>query len=141
MSPAILIPLDESTTAEHTRDAVIRQKDLLPREILLLHVVDVNLVQRLIPDMQKAMVYEAAEKSGRRILDKLAGPFRAAGFDPILQLELGTPEEVILKVVEAQNIELVIFGRHPGSGGIRDIMFGSVANHVVRKVKCPVLLV
>jgi len=141
MNPSVLIPLDESTTAEYTRDAVIRQKELLPREILLLHVVDVNLVQRLIPDMQKTMVYEAAEKSGRRILEKLAAPFREAGFDPRLQLELGSPADAILNVAEAQGIELVILSRHPGSGGIRDIMFGSVTNQVVREVKCPVLLV
>ncbi len=56
-------------------------------------------------------------------------------------LSLGSPGETILKTVEEQNVQLVIIGRHPGSGGFRDIMFGSVANHVIRNVNCPVLLI
>ena len=140
MALRILIPLDESATAQHTIDAVIENKDLLPREVFLLHVVDVHLVQRLIPDIQKNMTYEAAEKSGKRILEKLAKPFLDAGFEPKLLLELGTPVAAILKVVEDQEIQLVIMGRHPGSGGFRDIMYGSVTNKVIRSVKCPTLL-
>lgn len=140
MTPRILIPVDESATAQLTIRAVIDNKDLLPREILLLHVVDVHLVQRLVPDIQKSMIYDAAVKSGNRILAKLAEPFQDACFEPKLLLELGTPDAAILKVVEEQDIQLVIIGRHPGGGGFRDIMFGSVANHIIRTVKCPVLL-
>ncbi|MDH3454105.1 MAG: universal stress protein, partial [Desulfuromonadales bacterium] len=121
-------------------NAVIANKDLMPREILLLHVVDVQLVHRLVPDIQKNMIYDAAEKSGNRILAKLAKPFQDAGFEPKLLLELGTPEAAILKVVEGQDVQLVIIGRHPGGGGFRDIMFGSVASRIIRAVKCPVLL-
>ena len=141
MSSRILIPVDESLTAQHTIDAVIANKDLLPRQILLLHVVDVHLAQRLVPDIQKQLVYESSEKLGRRVLEQLAKPFREAGFEPQLRLELGTPAEAILKVIEELNIELVIIGRHPGGGGLRDIMFGSVANQVIREVKCPILLI
>ena len=140
MTARILIPVDESETTQQTIQAVIANQDLMPREILLLHVVDVNLVQRLIPDIQKSMVYEAAEKSGRRILATLAKPFQDAGFEPTLLLELGSPGIAILKSVEDHDIKLVIIGRHPGGGGFRDIMFGSVANYVIRAVKCPVLL-
>ena len=141
MSSRILIPVDESLTAQHTIDAIIANKDLLPRQILLLHVVDVHLAQRLVPDIQKQLVYESSEKLGRRVLEQLAKPFREAGFEPQLRLELGTPAEAILKVIEELNIELVIIGRHPGGGGLRDIMFGSVANQVIREVKCPILLI
>lgn len=141
MTPRILIPVDESATTEHTISAIIANKDLVPREILLLHVVDVHLARRLVPDIQKNMIYEAAEKSGNRILANLAKPLLEAGFEPKLLLELGTPGVAIVKVVEEQEIQLVIIGRHPGGGGFRDIMFGSVANHVIRTVKCPVLLI
>ncbi|MCK4506959.1 MAG: universal stress protein [Desulfuromonadales bacterium] len=141
MPRKILIPVDESETSHQTSQAVIANQDLMPSEIILLHVVDVHLVQRLVPDIQKNMVYEAAEKSGKRILEKLAKPFQDAGFAPKLLLELGTPGKAILKVVEEKEIQLVIIGRHPGGGGLRDIMFGSVANHVVHAVKCPVLLI
>lgn len=140
MNPRILMPVDESETATQTIQSVITSKDLASHEILLLHVVDVHLVQRLVPDIQKNMIYEAAEKSGNRILEKLAKPFLDAGFAPRLLLELGTPGAAIVKVAEEQEVRLVIIGRHSGGGGFRDIMFGSVANHVIRAVKCPVLL-
>ncbi len=140
MSARILIPVDESDTTQQTIQAVIANQDLMPREIILLHVVDVHMVQRLIPDIQKSMIYEAAEKSGKRILANLAKPFQDAGFEPKLLLELGTPGVAIMKIVNEQDVQLVIIGRHPGGGGFRDIMFGSVANHVIRAVKCPVLL-
>jgi nucleotide-binding universal stress UspA family protein len=140
MHPRILIPVDESETTRQTTQAVIANQELMPRKISLLHVVDVHLVQRLVPDIQKSMVYESAEKSGHRILKSLAKPFLDAGFEPELLLELGTPGIEIQKVVEEQNIQLVIIGRHPGGGGLRDIMFGSVASYIIRAIKCPVLL-
>ena len=140
MSPRILIPVDESATSQHTIQAIIANKELVPHEIYLLHVVDVQLIHRLVPDIQKNMIYEAAEKAGRRILEKLAGQFRAAGFKPRLLLELGTPDTAILKVVAEQEIQLLIMGRNPGGGGIRDVMFGSVANDVIRAINCPVLM-
>jgi nucleotide-binding universal stress UspA family protein len=141
MPQRILIPVDDSTTTERTTRAVIANRELLPAEIVLLHVVDVQLVQRLVPDLQKNMIYEAAEKSGIRILEKLAQPFIDAGFTPKLVLELGTPEEAIRKVVGQQNVQLVIIGRHEDGGGLLDLMFGSMANQLIRTLKCPVLLV
>ncbi len=140
MIPRILIPVDESPTSQHTIDAIIANHELMPRRIYLLHVADVQLIQRLVPDIQKNMIYTAAEKAGQRLLDKLAGRFRDAGFEPQLLLELGAPGPKILKVVEELDIQLLIIGRHPGGGGFRDIMFGSVANYVIRSIKCPVLL-
>ena len=140
MNPKILIPVDESETAQHTIGTIIANKDLIPREILLLHVVDVQKIHRLIPDIQKNMIYEAAEKSGNRVLKKLAKPFTDAGFETKLQLELGRPGAAIKKIVKEQDIQLVILGRHPGGGGVRDIMFGSVTNYAIRAVKCPILL-
>ena len=140
MTARILIPVDESETTQQTIKAVIDYEELIPREIILLHVVDVQLVQRLVPDSQKKMIYEAAGKSGRRILENLAKPFRDAGFEPTLILEIGAPTLSILKVVEEQDIQLVIIGRHSGGGELRDVLFGSVANYINHTVKCPVLL-
>jgi len=140
MTPKTLIPVDESETTQQTIHAVIANQELISRDIILLHVVDVHLIQRLLPEMQKQMVYESSIKSGNRILERLAKPFQDAGFEPKLLLELGTPEAAINKVVEEQNIQLVIISRHTGGGKLRDILFGSVANHIVHSVRCPILL-
>ena len=141
MAPKVLVPIDESATTQRTIQVLLENRDLLPEDLILLHVVDVHLVQRLVPDIQKGMVYEAAEKSGKRILEKLARPFQDAGLQPRQQLELGTPGKEILRVVEEQQIDLVVIGRHPGGGGFRDVMFGSVANALIRTLHCPILLI
>jgi nucleotide-binding universal stress UspA family protein len=141
MNPRILIPVDDSPTTQNTLEVVLANRDLVPREFYLLHVADVQLIRRLVPDIQKNMIYAAAEKAGWRLLEKLAGQFREAGFKPHPLLELGPPEKSICKVTEERDIQLLIIGRHPGGGGFRDIMFGSVAGYVIRSVRCPVLLV
>jgi len=141
MKAKILIPVNDSETTRRTIQTVVANRQLMQNDIMLMHVVDVHQVERLIPVMQKDLIYESAEKSGRRLLENLAQPFREAGVPPTLRLERGTPEVEILKVVEAEEIELVILGRHQGSTGLRDVMFRSVANQILHSVKCPILLI
>jgi nucleotide-binding universal stress UspA family protein len=140
MPPRILIPVDESETTQHMLATLLENRDLLTYEFLLLHVVDIHLVHRLVPDIQKHMIYDAAEKSGLRILNNLAGPLREAGLKPVLRLELGTPAACIQKVAEELESELIILGRHLDGGGLSGVMFDSIANQLIRAVKCPVLL-
>lgn len=141
MPQRILIPVDESAISERTTEFVTNNQDLFPGEITLLHVVDVQLVQRLVPDIQKNMIYASAEKSGHRILETLARPFFAAGLSPALRLELGTPEEAIPEVVTLLGIDLVVIGRHLDRSSFQNIMFGSLSNELIRKLECPVLLI
>lgn len=141
MEQKILVPLDDSVTAHKTIERMIACRERFPRHIHLLHVVDVQSIQRLLPDLQKEMVYDSAKKTGARVLARLAEEFRAAGFEPELHLELGSPGETIETVAGKLEIDLLVIGRHPGGGGLRDILFGSVANHVIRSSKCPLLLI
>ena len=52
----------------------------------------------------------------------------------------GDPAEEILKYIEAEKIDLVIMGTH-GRKGLDRILFGSVANEVVRHSPAPVLTI
>ncbi|MDT8420142.1 MAG: universal stress protein [Desulfuromonadales bacterium] len=140
MTPKILVPVDGSTTSQKTIRSIIEQKERFPEQISLLHVVDIQLAYRMIPDFQLEMVRENARKAGQVLLEKQAEPFREAGFEPHLLLELGSPREVIPRVANDQNFQLLVIGRHASSGEIRDVLFGSVANYVLHNVKCPVLL-
>lgn len=140
MRPRILLPLDDSTTAQQTIDAVIANQELVPRELHLLHVVDVQMIQRLVPDIQKNMIYDAAEQTGNRLLAKLAGQFQEIGFKPQTHLELGAPGPAIMKVAEDLDIQLIIIGRHSNGGGVRDLLLGSVTNYVIRFSTRPILL-
>jgi len=52
----------------------------------------------------------------------------------------GYPAEEILKAAEEQHIDLIVMGTH-GRTGIDRIIFGSVAENVVKSADCPVLTV
>ena len=141
MDPKILIPVDDSPTAQKTIAAVIEQRKRFPRKLTLLYVINQEqLAYRMIPDFQLDMVRENARKAGRQLLERYGAQLRDVGFQCELLLETGEPRQVITRIANTQDMQLLVIGRHEGGGEIRDVLFGSVANHVLHNVRCPVLL-
>ena len=141
MNPKILIPVDDSPTARQTIKTIISQKDLFSRQLTLLHVINIDhFAYQMIADLQMDMVKQNAGKMGEQLLDRVDKALRQEGFDNQLQLVFGDPRQEIATIANEQNFDLVVIGRHEGGGQIRDVLFGSVANHVLHNVKCPVLL-
>ncbi len=52
----------------------------------------------------------------------------------------GFPEECILDYAKRQEADVIIMGSH-GRRGLKRMILGSVAEHVVRRAPCPVLVV
>lgn len=142
MDPKILIPVDDSPTALKTIEAIIEQRKRFPRKLTLLYVINQEqLAYRMIPDFQLDMVKENAAKSGRNLLEKYSGMLQDVGFSCELLLETGEPRHTIIRIANTNDFQLVVIGRHEGGGEIRAVLFGSVANHVLHNVQCPVLLI
>nr|NIS40811.1 universal stress protein [Desulfuromonadales bacterium] len=140
MTEKILVPIDNSETSRQTVATLIRNKERLSLPLTLLHVVDVDrLAYRMIPDFQVSMVREKAEEAGRLFLDEQARAFADAGIEVEQRLEEGSPRATIVRIANEEQYRLLIIGRHT-MGEIRDVLFGSVANHIMHKVHCPVLL-
>jgi nucleotide-binding universal stress UspA family protein len=53
---------------------------------------------------------------------------------------LGDPVDEILKVIESEDIDLVVMGTH-GRKGVSHAIFGSVAENVIKSSPVPVLIV
>lgn len=140
MDTKILIPVNDSPTTEQTIADVITYKEKFPNQLVLLHVINDQLAYRMIPDFQIEMVRENAEKAARNRLEMLAKKLREAGFEIELRLEFGAPRRVIPRIANDEEFQLLVIGRKTGSGEIRNVVFGSVANYVLHNVKCPVLL-
>ena len=140
MENKILIPVNDSPTTRKTIEDVIAVKDRLEKNLVLLHVINDQLAYRMIPDFQIDMVRQKAEKSARARLEEAARNLREAGFNVDLRLEFGAPRQMIPQIANEEGFQLLIIGRKAGSGEIRDVLFGSVANYVLHNVKCPVLL-
>jgi nucleotide-binding universal stress UspA family protein len=56
------------------------------------------------------------------------------------RVELGSPAEKILAFVQKEKVDMIIMGAH-GRTGLDRMIFGSVANKVVKSASCPVLTV
>ena len=56
------------------------------------------------------------------------------------EVALGDPREVILRVAQEHNADLIVVGSH-GRSGIPKLLMGSVASHVVTHAPCNVLVV
>jgi len=63
-----------------------------------------------------------------------------AGLNAIGKVLVGYPAEEILNLAEEEHADLIIMGTH-GREGIDRILFGSVAEKIVKSSKCPVLTV
>ncbi len=141
MIPKILVPIDDSPTAKRTVDTIINLKDHFSKQLTLIHVINKSqLAYRMIPEFQVDMVKENATKAGRKLLERASAKLQEAGFTNELILEFGEPRDIITHTANSQAFQLLVIGRHEGGGEIRDVLFGSVANHVLHNVRCPVLL-
>lgn len=141
MEPKILLPLDDSETSKRTLEYVLANRERFAPPLTLLHVVSIDkLAYRMIPDFQMDMVRERARATGEQFLKKTLERLAAAGLDVVPRLEVGNPRELIPRIANSENFQLLVIGRgHMGE--IRDVLFGSVANYVVHQVRCPVLLI
>ena len=57
-----------------------------------------------------------------------------------LEIRMGRPAEEILHFAEEEGVDAIVVSTH-GRTGLAHIMFGSVAEKIVRRAKCPVLTV
>ena len=57
-----------------------------------------------------------------------------------LEVRMGRPADEILQLAEEEKVDVILIATH-GRTGLSHIVFGSVAEKVVRHAKCPVLTV
>jgi nucleotide-binding universal stress UspA family protein len=62
------------------------------------------------------------------------------GVNVEVAFRIGPEAGTILEFAKASGASIIILGRH-GRGGVGKALFGSVAEKVVRKAECPVLVV
>lgn len=55
-------------------------------------------------------------------------------------LRVGTPAEAIIGYAERHKCDLIVMGTH-GRSGLSHLLMGSVAEQVIRKAPCPVMVV
>ncbi len=135
----LLVPLDGSRLAEGVLPLVERLASRLGAAVGLLHVIERRAPAHIHGDRHLRGEAEAREYLFAHVAPRL----RAAGIETsghVHDVPEGDVAASIAKHVNELSADLVVLATH-GSGGMRDILFGSVAQQVLARTSVPVLLV
>jgi nucleotide-binding universal stress UspA family protein len=137
MYTRILVPLENSRTDE----AIVAHVSALAKHcrasIVLIHVAD-GFAARNINSLE---LRESEEiKKDRVYLDAVAAKLATAGFTVDAILASGDPAKEITAAADREHCDLIAMGTH-GHKGVKDLIYGSVANEVRHQSLVPVLLV
>jgi nucleotide-binding universal stress UspA family protein len=89
-----------------------------------------------ISERKQIQVITAAERE----LEALIQPEGRQGIQPQIVVEVGKPAECILEYTQHHEVDLIVMSTH-GRSGLSHLVYGSVAEEVLHKSRCPVLLV
>ena len=133
MIERIVVPLDGSLTAE----AILPQV----RRVLYRNDSEVILVRAVVPPPveNSLLVTEPLLAAARQYLLGQQERLEKAGVRVKNVVRVGTPVGVILDIVEEEKATMIALATH-GSSGVKRVLFGSVAEQVIRKTPVPVLL-
>lgn len=144
MYQRILVPIDGSETSERALREAIKLADG-KAQLRLLHVVEevYPLDAEGYAFIDYAALRDVARSSGERLLAKAGETARQAGGEVETSL-LDAEGKRVANVIEAAAADwpadLIVIGSH-GRSGFSRLLFGSVAEGVVRGASVPVLLV
>lgn len=97
-------------------------------------------MQMLITSMHLADLQEVAITEQSRQLERIIAPIRDEGIQITAKVLIGTPFIEIIKEV-LRNRHNLLMKTAKGKGGLKEILFGSTAMHLMRKCPCPVWVI
>ena len=144
----ILLPCDLTTNASKIFPYVLSVAEKYNSTIYLLHVAEDLHTLALYPYPGLGHDQKTHEKAANKGLIKKIEKMCDEVCDEHLQgcanirkmIVTGHPVVEILKIVESEDIDLIIMGTH-GRSRMEHVIFGSVAENVVKKSPVPVLTI
>ena len=142
----ILVPTDGSKGAasaiELARDLLIggvgKTVSLLNIASIAKEVTDYSIINTKRVDEE--LIKLKLMHQGQQILLPGKAIFKEAGLpvDTIIEL-YDNPGEMIIKIAENQNFDLIVMGSR-GLSVVKELILGSVSSHVLRHAGCPVII-
>lgn len=138
----IMVPVDFSGVTEAVVATATKLARAFSSEIVLLHVAkpepEFITYEPGPPSVRQAVAHEISEEHHR--LHELAKKLQDQDLRATPLLIQGYTVEKILLESERLGIDLLVMGSH-GHGALHHLLLGSVSEGVLRKSKCPVLIV
>lgn len=123
---------------EYAVDAAVRRPGATLHILHVVHEADAQFWQAYLTEVENV-----EEQSRRAIDEKIRITYLEqlpARIDVRVEVRDGPDAANILEFAAANAIDLIVIGRH-GHGGVSKALFGGVAEKVVRKANCAVLVV
>lgn len=143
----ILVPLDGSEVAEAVLPYVEDLAKRLRAEIYLVRIAETSVQEILAFGMGAPCVVEAMEEAeqvdreeAKDYLARVADRLRGGDIHVSWEIVEGRAADTIVELADADKIDLIAMSTH-GRTGLDRVIFGSVAEEVLRSIGIPVLLV
>ena len=138
----ILFCEDFSRNSEIARAWVIDQAKASGATVMIVHVIGTWPVQAYRPKLRfnERQALEKVKEPVNADLEEITQEFRRQGIDAAYYTRVGSPSEEILNFAKIEQVDLIIMGTH-GWTGFRYQILGSVAEAVLRRAECSVLVV
>lgn len=133
----ILVAIEHSQADRTVIDHVQQLAKLTGASLLLVHVADGWAARHY----DELALRESEEmKEDRAYLERIREELASHGFTTRTLLAMGDPATELVKVAEAQNVDLIAMSTH-GHRFINDLLRGSTADRVRHSVGVPVLMI
>jgi nucleotide-binding universal stress UspA family protein len=137
----ILVPMDFSPGANRALElASDLARQAGPAHLILVHAYFVPVEIEALAVIGPEKLLEDIRARAADDLEKILVRLQDAGISAEYDAAPGSPEEVVLRLADDKEVDLIVMGTH-GRTGLTHVLLGSVAERVVRAASCPVLTV
>jgi len=149
MFEKILYPTDVSDVSKKALAYIKSLKNTGTKQVIILRVIDKRKAERISHGVAWAGVqvadflretYQKLEEEAYEELKPIESELKETGFDIKIRVEKGIPYSKILEVEQEEDVSAIVLGSH-GRSNLRDMLLGSVSDHVIRHSKKPVLVI
>jgi nucleotide-binding universal stress UspA family protein len=137
----VLVALDGSTACEAVLRFLLQIAGPLDMTVLILHVLE-PIPPQVTEGTQHLVVddVEARRREAEEYLAPIAAALRSQGVDTAWAIRRGRPADEILDAARESGADLIAMATH-GRTGIGRLLFGSVAEAVLRRARVPVFMI
>ena len=145
MFDKVLVTVDGSEFAERALEPAFQLARQFGSEVILLRVLTLDMVSLAAGTAPQyyelRSLYEQHDRQiAQEYLNNIIARWEEAGVKAVARVVAGAAPEMILDVAEAAGIDLIIMSTH-GRTGLSRLLYGSVAEAVLRGTRWPVLLI
>jgi len=136
----ILLPIDFSLSSQSTLDMATDLAQHFKAELYLVNVIQ-EFPTTTIPDLiPESAFLESSRKYAELHLVKCEDALKARGVKSTFSVEVGNDVVGnIMEVVDREHIDMIVISIH-GISGWHPLVFGSIAEKIVKLAQCPLLL-